>query len=1045
MNNMKRIFILLLITTLWGVQDNISAQQLQKENNTPEVQGIIKDITGNPIIGATVIAKNQPGLGVTSDMDGKFKIKVGEYDILVISYIGYTTQEIPVIKIKNKKEAIVTLQEDNQTIDEVVVTASGHQQKKTLTGAYTTVDIAQLTAPSSNITNSLAGVVPGIIAVQSSGEPGEDMSEFWIRGISTFGANQGALVLVDGVERSFNEIPIEDIESFSVLKDASATAIYGQRGANGVVLVTTKQGVAGKVKINAKVLAGLDARGPMPKYADAFTYASLANEARIGRYESPHYTREELDIIQNNLDPDLFPNVNWRDLMLKKVSPKYIANINLSGGGTNVTYYVSLGYNSQAGIYKSKSVENKYNTNTTYERFNYRANVNMNVTKTTLVKVGIGGYLINRTQPGSSTDDIWGSFSRLTPLSIPRKYSTGEEPSVDGVKTPEYYMTKTGYKTIWQNKMETNIRLEQDLDLITQGLKFVGTFAFDTYNENEIKRIKTPELWEAEKYRDPDGNLILKRVQTAQLMGQESTTKGNKRYYTEASLSYSRLFNQKHRFGAFAMVYLQEKSDTNLGTDIIESIPKRNLAYSGRFTYAYKDRYLVETNWGYTGSENFEKGKQFGFFPAFSAGWVISEEPFMKKIAPWVEMLKIRASYGEVGNDIIGGRRFPYIGLVNSHPDGDYSFGEFGTNKIQGYRNGTIGTPNLTWEVAKKYNLGFDLSLFHGKFTGVADIFLDKRDDIFMTRSHMPETTGLADKAPMANVGKMKSYGFDWNAAYSDQIGQVKFTIRANMTYQNTEILDKDEAANELWYKMEKGFRMNQTRGLIAMGLFKDEEDVRSSPRQDFGGKEVLPGDIKYKDVNGDGVVNNDDIVPIGYRTVPGVQYGMGLSTSWKNFEFNILFQGSGKCDFFIGGNGPHAFRNGQTGNILQTMVDDNRWIPSEISGDVSTENPNANWPRLTWGNNDNNNQKSTFWLRDGRYIRLKNIELRYNIPTTFTRKFFVSNMQIGFIGENLHTWSPFKLWDPENATTDEKNSGVRSGNAYPINRTYSCYIKLSF
>ena len=306
MNNMKRIFILLLITTLWGVQDNISAQQLQKENNTPEVQGIIKDITGNPIIGATVIAKNQPGLGVTSDMDGKFKIKVGEYDILVISYIGYTTQEIPVIKIKNKKEAIVTLQEDNQTIDEVVVTASGHQQKKTLTGAYTTVDIAQLTAPSSNITNSLAGVVPGIIAVQSSGEPGEDMSEFWIRGISTFGANQGALVLVDGVERSFNEIPIEDIESFSVLKDASATAIYGQRGANGVVLVTTKQGVAGKVKINAKVLAGLDARGPMPEYADAFTYASLANEARIGRYESPHYTREELDIIQNNLDPDLF-------------------------------------------------------------------------------------------------------------------------------------------------------------------------------------------------------------------------------------------------------------------------------------------------------------------------------------------------------------------------------------------------------------------------------------------------------------------------------------------------------------------------------------------------------------------------------------------------------------------------------------------------------------------------------------------------------------------------------------------------------------------
>lgn len=1040
MNNyLKQIAILLFMAICWSIPAGLSAQQSQQENSSLEIRGIVKDETGTPIIGATVIAKNQPGLGATTDMDGKFKIKAGDYDVLVISYIGYIKQELPVVRIKNKREVIVILKEDNQSIEEVVVTASGSQQKKTLTGAYTTIDVAQLKSPGSNITNSLAGVVPGIIAVQSSGEPGEDMSEFWIRGISTFGANQGALVLVDGVERSFNEIPVEDIESFSVLKDASATAIYGQRGANGVVLVTTKQGIAGKVKINAKVQAGIDVRGKMPDYTDAITYSNMANEASIGRYELPRYTQEELDIIANNLDPDLYPNVNWRALMLKKLSPKYIANINLSGGGTNVTYYVSLGYNNQSGIYKSKSSENKYNTNTTYERFNYRANVNMNVTKTTLVRVGVGGYLINRTQPGSTGDDIWGSFSKLTALTIPRRYSTGHEPSVGGIQTPEYYMTKTGYKTIWKNKMETNISLEQDLKFITEGLKFKGTFAFDTDNNNEIRRIKQPELWEAEKTRDASGNLVLRKVRDIGLMTQSSTTQGNKRYYLEAYLNYSRLFKQKHRFGAFAMVYMQEVSDTNLGDDIIASIPKRNLAYSGRFTYAYQDRYLLEANWGYTGSENFEKGKQFGFFPAFSAGWVISEEPFVKRNASWIEMLKIRASYGEVGNDIIGGRRFPYIGLVNE--SSSYTFGEFGTNKIIGYRNGTIGTPNLTWEVAKKYNLGIDLSLFSGKFQGTIDFYKDKRDDIFMTRNHMPETTGLADKVPMANVGKMESKGFDWNASFTEKIGQVRVTARANMTYQNTEILDKDEAANELWYKMERGFRQSQTRGLIALGLFKDEEDIRSSPVQEFGGKEVLPGDIKYKDVNGDGRINDDDKVPLGYKTYPGIQYGAGLSLSWKNFDFSILFQGSGRCDFFIKGDGVYPFNSGSTGNVLQVVADADRWIPKEISGNPATENPNASWPRLTYGNNANNSQNSTFWLQDGRYIRLKNLELCYNVPTNFTRKFFVNRMQIGFIGENLCTWSPFKLWDPET----ESKAKERSGSAYPINRTYTCYIKFEF
>ena len=930
------------------------------------------------------------------------------------------------------------MKEDNQTIDEVVVTASGVQKKKTLTGAITNVELKQLNAPGANLSNSLAGVVPGIIAMQSSGEPGENMSQFWIRGMSTFGAKSGALILVDGVERSFNEIPVEDIESFSVLKDASATAIYGQRGANGVVLITTKRGEKGKVKINVK--AGFDWNTPVkvPEYASGYDWARLANEALVGRYENPLYTNEELDIIQHGLDPDLYPNIDWRDLMLKKGAPSYYANISFSGGSDNVRYFVTGRYTGENGRYRTSSSENKYNTNSTYERWNYRANVDMNLTRTTVLSVGVGGWLVNRTSPSSSSGDIWQSFASYTPVTAPRKWSTGQWPIVSGMTTPEYQMTQTGYRTIWENKMETNVGLEQDLSFITKGLKFNGVFAFDTYNKNTIVREKGEELWSAESLRDGNGNLVLKREANAKAMSQAKTVEGDKRYYLQASLDYSRLFAEKHRVGAFAMVYQQETSDVNFAEDdLMASIPHRTLAYSGRFTYAYKDKYLTEFNWGYTGSENFEKGKQFGFFPAVSVGWLLSEEPFIKKMMPWMDQFKIRASYGEVGNDEIAGRRFPYITLVNTD-DNAYSFGEFTNNSAQGYRIKTMGTPYLTWEVAKKYDVGVDFSFFNSKITGTIDWFLDKRDDIFMKRNQMPLTTGLADQTPMANVGKMKSYGWDGNIAYTQRIGQVNLQLRANFTYQTTDVIDRDEAANELWYKMEKGFQLNQSRGLIALGLFKDQEDIDRSPSQvALSNKTILPGDIKYKDVNGDGVITDDDKVPLGYRETPGLQYGLGLSANWKNWGINMLFQGTGKCDFFVGGSGPHAFHDGKRGNILQVMVDGNRWIPKEISGTEATEDPNADWPRLTYTNNNNNNCKSTYWLKERKYLRLRNLEITYDLPQMWTRKFLVSNMRIGFIGQNLFTWAPFKWWDPEG--TNE------SGSSYPINRTYSCYIQFSF
>lgn len=1032
MKNIQQYIVLLLMAVLL-VPQSLQAQ----ENKKLVIKGVVEDALG-PIVGASVVAKNQPGVGAITDLDGRFSLKVGPYDVLQITFVGYQSVEIPVLSIKDTNNLKVTMKEDNQTIDEVVVTASGVQKKKTLTGAITNVELKHLNAPGANLSNSLAGVVPGIIAMQSSGEPGENMSQFWIRGMSTFGAKSGALILVDGVERSFNEIPVEDIESFSVLKDASATAIYGQRGANGVVLITTKRGEKGKVKINVK--AGFDWNTPVkvPEYASGYDWARLANEALVGRYENPLYTNEELDIIQHGLDPDLYPNIDWRDLMLKKGAPSYYANISFSGGSDNVRYFVTGRYTGENGRYRTSSSENKYNTNSTYERWNYRANVDMNLTRTTVLSVGVGGWLINRTSPSSGSSDIWSSFASYTPLTAPRKWSTGQWPIVGGMTTPEYQMTQTGYRTIWENKMETNVGLEQDLSFITKGLKFNGVFAFDTYNKNTIVREKGEELWSAESMRNGNGNLVLKREANAKAMSQAKTVEGDKRYYLQASLDYSRLFADKHRVGAFAMVYQQETSDVNFAEDdLMASIPHRTLAYSGRFTYAYKDKYLTEFNWGYTGSENFEKGKQFGFFPAVSLGWVLSEEPFIKKTMPWMDQFKIRASYGEVGNDEIAGRRFPYITLVNTD-DNSYSFGEFTNNSSQGYRIKTMGTPYLTWEVAKKYDIGVDFSFFNSKITGTIDWFLDKRDDIFMKRNQMPLTTGLADQTPMANVGKMKSYGWDGNIAYSQRIGQVNLQLRANFTYQTTDVIDKDEAANELWYKMEKGFQLNQSRGFIALGLFKDQEDIDRSPSQEaLSNKTILPGDIKYKDVNGDGVITDDDIVPLGYREVPGLQYGIGLSANWKNWGINLLFQGTGKCDFFVGGSGPHAFHDGKRGNILQVMVDGNRWIPKEISGTEATEDPNADWPRLTYTNNTNNNRKSTFWLKERKYLRLRNLEITYDLPQMWTRKFLVSNMRIGFIGQNLFTWAPFKWWDPEG--TNE------SGSSYPINRTYSCYIQFSF
>lgn len=1035
------LYILVVCSILLGGGNPTSAFAQSKEYT---ITGTVLDLQGQPMVGVNVIVKNQPGLGTNTDIDGKYKIRTGANETLSFSYLGYATQDIP---IAGKTRIDVKLVEDSNAMEEVVVVGAGFQKKASVVGAVTSIKMEDLKVPTANITNSLAGNVPGIIAVQRSGEPGKDASEFWIRGISTFGANASALVLVDGIERDFNEINVEDIESFSVLKDASATAIYGQRGANGVILVTTKRGQAGKVNINFKAEYGISSSAIEREFVDAETYASLANEARASRYQDPVYDASDLEIIKYNLDPDLYPNVDWHDALLKKSTSTFKTSLNISGGGSTARYYISGSYYKQGGLFKDSLKEN-YDTDTNYKRYNFRINTDINITKTTILEAGLGGWVVDQHKPGmttnpdGNTDDFWKSISYMTPITVPLRYSNGQLPTygTDGYGiSPYVLLNHTGYYTFWENKVESNIGLKQDLSFITQGLHFTGRFSYDAYNRHNLGRLKMPALYKAERVRDMEGNLITSRIIDEQSLWQTSDVYGSRRAYGEVQLAYDRAFN-KHRVGGLLYYYMQSFSENDVDDNVFKSVPQRNMGLSGRVTYGYDDRYLVEFNFGYTGSENFEPKERFGFFPAIAAGWVISNEKFVKKHIPWLTMLKIRYSWGQVGNDRIGGgTRFPYITTVTN--GNSVNFGNMGANRADGILVQLMGSQNLTWEITTKQDLGLDLKIAD-RFDLTVDIFRDHREDIFIRRGFLPGTTGLLvggsiDQRPWGNVGSMRSEGIDGNFGYTQRIGkEFIFTLRGNLTYAYNKVLKYDEAANALYYRMTQGYKWEQNRGLIALGLFKDEAEIASSPTQ--YGQELMPGDIKYKDVNGDGVINDDDIVPIGNTRTPELVYGLGLSAQWKGIDFSILFQGTGKMDFIMEGYSTFPFIANDAGNILSVVADPkNRWISREISGDPATERQDAIFPRLSYGPRENNTKWSTWWLRDGHYLRLKNLEVGYTLPKAFTRKFRVEKARIFFLGYNLACWSSFDWWDPE--------MGSKDGNSYPIQRTYTFGVNVSF
>ena len=1042
--NMKKVLHLLSLFLLLAAA--ASAQNAGKELT---VSGVVVDKDGLTMPGVAVYIKDNPGRGTATNVDGNFSLKVTYGDKVVFSFMGYKTIEH--IALESKSDMRVVMTEDSKQIEEVVVTGLGNVQRKISTvGAITTVDTKQLQTPAPSMSNLLGGRAAGVISLQSSGEPGQNIAEFWVRGIGTFGANSSALVLIDGLEGDLNTIDPADVESFSVLKDASATAVYGVRGANGVVLVNTKKGLAGKIQITGRFNTTLSVLNRLPEYLDAYEYAQLANEARAVRNESPLYTDTEMGIIRNGLDPDMYPDVNWQDEILNKTFWRHSYYVSGRGGSDVARYFLSLGGKNESAAYKVDK-SSPYSSNVSYNTYNYRINLDVNLTNTTKVYLGSDGYLSQLKRPGmANTDYIWSAQARLTPLSIPTQYSNGLFPGRGSgdLSSPYVMINHTGKAADETFKGKATLAITQDLSPLLEGLKIRAQGAYDIHSYFTERRSIQPALYMAQG-RAGDGSLIMQETVQEQKASYSKSIRQYRKYHFEATLTYDHLFGTDHRTSALVYYYASDSKDTDDATSNLSAIPLRYQGVSSRLTYSYKDTYLFDVNFGYTGSENFQPGKQYGFFPSIAFGWVPTSYEKVQKALPWLDYFKIRASYGSVGNDRITDVRFPYLTKVS---EGTGSI--WGISGIETIKETRIGADNLAWEKAVKFNLGFEGKLFDNKLDFVVDIFHDQRNGIFQQRVQVPEFVGVVSN-PYANVGKMESYGADGNASFTHNFNpDFGFTVRGNFTFSKNRVQNWEQAYLEYPYLEYNGFPYNSIRGYQAIGLFKDEDDIKYSPKQTFG--EVMPGDIKYKDVNGDGMVDELDKVPLTHSTYPLLMYGLGAEIRYKNLTLGILFKGTGKTSFFYVGqemtvNGETAtngmgyvpFFEGNTGNVLTLAANPaNRWIPKDyaIAHGIDpslAENPNARFPRLQYGNNTNNSQLSTFWEGDSRYLRLEEITLNYHMAFDFLRRVGVSSLDLQLVGNNLWVWDKVKIFDPEQARW--------GGRVYPIPTTYSLQLYVNF
>ena len=954
--------------------------------------------------------------------------------------MGYETAEQIITSAADVK---ITLREGNQ-MEEVVVIGMGTQRKVSVTGAVAVVDTKDLELPATNIVNTLGGRVPGVISIQSSGEPGRNISEFWVRGIGTFGANSGALVLIDGLEGNLSQIDPADVESFSVLKDAAATAVYGSRGANGVVLVTTKRGKQEQLKITFRSNYTISELRRLPRYVGATQYAEMANEAAVASGMSPIYDDTQMDIIRYGLDPDLYPDIDWQDVILNPTSFQHTQYVSAQGGGNIARYFASLGMSQESSAYKSMD-DSKYNKGVGYDTYNFRTNIDINLTKTTQIYLGAMGFMSVNKRPSmgkkysrtdtSLTDWIWDSQSKTTPLMYPLRYSSGELPASgsDSDIPPHVLLNYTG-NTV-ENKSRTlfNIGIKQDLSMLTEGLNIEATGSWDSQSLYGESRYSMPALYLARE-RNQKGELILSEQVTEASVQYNSEAWNWRKLYFDAKVNYDRTFGN-HRVGGLLFYYLE--STTESGADSsMNAIARRYQSLSGRFTYGFKDTYFLDVNFGLNGSENFQSGRQYGFFPAVAVGWVPTQYEFMKRIK-WIGFMKIRASYGMVGNDRISSVRFPYLTIIEEKTDGT----PWGGSGV--LTENRVGADNLAWEKAKKFDIGMDLHLFGDRFTMTVDYFRDRREGIFQERAQIPDYVGVISM-PYGNVGSMTSWGGDGNFEYFQPLGKnFHFTLRGNFTLSKNKINNWEEATQPYPYLSKTGFSNDVQRGFISLGLFRDQQDVDMSPEQ-FG--TVRPGDIKYKDVNGDGVITDDDKVPLfAYSGIPQFMYGFGAEVRYKNWTLNVLFKGTGNNYFLYGDkdgskfDGYIPFNGGYKGNVLALAYNPaNRWTSADYSGNRATENPNARFPRLSYGNNANNTKPSTFWKGNARYLRLQELSLNYNLHTPGLRKALgLQSIDFQIMCENLAVWDGVEIFDPEQA--------MQTGHAYPIPRRFSLQIYLNF
>ena len=983
---------------------------------------VISSSDNQPIVGANVYVEGTT-LGVTTDIDGNYSLTVpASTRQVTFSFLGYDMKKIAVKDSELFK--LVTLVDASNELEDVVVVGFGVQKKESLVGAVQSVKPSELQVSSSNLSTSFAGKIAGVIAVQKTGEPGADGANFWIRGISTFGSSTTPLVLVDGIERDLDLVDIEDIKDFSILKDAAATAIYGVRGANGVILITTREGIVGKPQINIRFEAGMVQPTKVPDMLDAVQFAELWNAAA----GSEVYTPEVIQKYRDGSDPDLYPNVDWVDYLYKDLSFNERVNVNVTGGGSTAKYYISGGFYNEDGLFARDNMK-EYNTSVFYRKFNFRSNVEVQLHKYTKLNVNLATTFERKNEPGTAASTIWDYAVKSAPNVFPAVYSNGllPGPGANNGENPYVLLTQTGYREKFYNTAQSLFSLTQDLgDWVTKGLTVTVKGSFDAKNYNHLARTKTPPQYMASG-RDEFGDLILQQtvVGTNNLTYAESHS-GYRSVYLEASVNWARSFG-KHDLSALFLYQQSQRNDVGIDKSEPElALPYRHQGIAGRITYSYDNRYFIEGNFGYNGSENFSPGKRFGFFPSVAAGYVISNEKFFEPVRGVIDLLKIKASYGIVGNDKIGTgdnvRRFIYNGTVNS--GSSYYFGTrpHSSSSIQ---MGDWPNPNVGWEEAHKLNVGVDLSLF-SKLKISADYFKEKREGIFLQRQSIPVYVGLSTQ-PWVNIGKMRNSGVDASLEYHQTIGQdLHLTVRGNFTYARNMIVDQDQPDYKYLYMNRTGQARYQTFGLVAAGLFRDQADIDAWPKQSFG--DVEPGDIKYLDLNGDGVVDSYDVKPIGYTNVPEIVYGFGFSLQWKAFDFSAFFQGVGHVSFSTRTDQTLGFnaRNSREANLFSDVYD-NYWTPERLD---------AKYPRLYIGTNNNNNQTSTFWMANGRYMRLKNLEIGYTLPKRISQKMAMQNMRVYLSGVNLFTFSPFKLWDPDLQT---------GATNYPNNRIINIGLTIGF